>query len=145
MQKNPYISLLNLMEQVSRSSNSPDIQIGQILASPPDIKVRYNGIILTKEELWISHYLLAGYGRTAKGHLVSATQNRAGGSGDAAYQSHNHDIDNDYTDSVIYTDTLKPGMYVAIMFSVICLAVHIAEKGSNFRIPCIFAALAVQG
>jgi hypothetical protein len=71
-------------------------------ASPPDIKVRYNGIILTKEELWISHYLLAGYGRTAKGHLVSATQNRAGGSGDAAYQSHNHDIDNDYTDSVIY-------------------------------------------
>lgn len=31
MQKNPYISLLNLMEQVSRSSNSPDIQIGQIL------------------------------------------------------------------------------------------------------------------
>lgn len=83
MQKNPYISLLNLMEQVSRSSNSPDIQIGQILASPPDIKVRYNGIILTKEELWISHYLLAGYGRTAKGHLVSATQNRAGGSGDA--------------------------------------------------------------
>ena len=78
MQKNPYISLLNLMEQVSRSSNSPDIQIGQILASPPDIKVRYNGIILTKEELWISHYLLAGYGRTAKGHLVSATQNRAG-------------------------------------------------------------------
>ena len=88
MQKNPYISLLDLMEQVSRSSNSPDIQIGQILASPPDIKVRYNGIILTKE---------------------------AGGSGDAAYQSHNHDIDNDYTDSVIYTDTLKPGMYVAIM------------------------------
>ena len=48
-------------------------------------------------------------------HLVSATQNRAGGSGDAAYQSHNHDIDNAYTDSVIYTDTLKPGMYVAIM------------------------------
>ncbi|MCI7544464.1 MAG: DUF2577 domain-containing protein [Megasphaera elsdenii] len=115
MQKNPYISLLNLMEQVSRSSNSPDIQIGQILSSPPDIKVRYNGIILTKEELWISHYLLAGYGRTAKGHIVSATQNRAGGSGDAAYQSHNHDIDNDYTDSIIYTDTLKPGMYVAIM------------------------------
>ena len=28
---------------------------------------------------------------------------------------HNHDIDNAYTDSVIYTDTLKPGMYVAIM------------------------------
>ena len=70
MQKNPYISLLNLMEQVSRSSNSPDIQIGQILASPPDIKVRYNGIILTKEELWISHYLLAGYGIWYRRHRI---------------------------------------------------------------------------
>ena len=60
MQKNPYISLLNLMEQVSRSSNSPSIQIGEILQSPPDIQVKYNGIVLTKEELWISHYLLAG-------------------------------------------------------------------------------------
>lgn len=77
--------------------------------------MKYNGIVLTKEELWISHYLLAGYGRTARGHLVSATQNRAGGSGDAAYQSHNHDINNDYTDLVITTDTLKPGMKVAIM------------------------------
>ena len=66
------------MEQVL-SSNSPSIQIGEILQSPPDIKVKYNGIVLTKEELWISHYLLAGYGRTARGHLVSATQNRAGG------------------------------------------------------------------
>ena len=66
MQKNPYISLLNLMEQVSRSSNSPSIQIGEILQSPPDIQVKYNGIVLTKEELWISHYLLAGYGRTAR-------------------------------------------------------------------------------
>ena len=115
MQKNPYISFLNLMEQVSRSSNSPSIQIGEILQSPPDIKVKYNGIVLTKEELWISHYLLAEYPRTAKGHIVSATQNRSGGSGDAEYASHNHDIDNDYTDSVITTDTLKPGMYVAIM------------------------------
>ena len=42
MQKNPYISLLNLMEQVSRSSNSPSIQIGEILQSPPDIQVKYN-------------------------------------------------------------------------------------------------------
>lgn len=103
------------MEQISRGSNSPSIQIGQIVQSPPEIQVRYNGILLTKEELWISHYLLAGYGRTAKGHLTSATQNRSGGSGEAEYASHNHEIDNDYTDSVITTDTLKPGMYVAIM------------------------------
>lgn len=115
MQKNPYIGLLNVMEGISRSSNSPSIQIGKILASPPDIQVLYNGIVLTKEELWISHYLLMDYSRTAKGHLKSSTQNKSGGSGDASYESHNHDIDNDYTDTVVYTDTLKPGMYVAIM------------------------------
>jgi hypothetical protein len=108
VQKNPYISLLNLMEQVSRSSNSPDIQIGQILA----FAARYQGPLQwhhfdRKRSCGfpiISWQVMAAQ---LKGHLVSATQNRAGGSGDAAYQSHNHDIDNDYTDSVIYTDTLK--------------------------------------
>lgn len=115
MDKNPYNEILNMMEGISKGCNSPSIQIGKIIQSPPEIQVDYNGIILTKEELWISHYLLANYPRTAKGHLVSATQNRSGGSGDAEYASHNHDIDNDYTDSIITTDTLKPGMYVAIM------------------------------
>lgn len=115
MQKNPYMNLLQVMEQVSKSSNSPSIQIGEVLQSPPEIQVKYNGIVLTKEELWISRYLLAGYDRTAKGHFVSETQPRAGGSGDASYASHTHAIDNDYTDTVVYTDTLKPGMYVAIM------------------------------
>ena len=115
MQKNPYISLLNLMEGISENSNSPSIQIGKILSPPPEIKVLYHGIILTKEELWISRYLLEGYDRTAKGHIKSATQKRGGGSGEASYEAHSHEIDNDYTDTVIYTDTLKEGMYVAIM------------------------------
>ena len=63
---------------------------------------------------YISHYLLAGYRREAQGHLVSATQNRGGGSGYAEYQSHNHDINNDYTNDIIYTDTLKAGDLVSI-------------------------------
>lgn len=115
MEKNPYITFLNLMEGISESCNSPSIQIGKILSPPPKIEVLYNGIILTKEELWISRYLLEGYDRRAKGHIKSGTQKRGGGSGEASYESHNHDIDNDYTDTVIYTDTLKEGMYVAIM------------------------------
>lgn len=115
MEKDPYNVLLGIIEELSKGCNSPSIQIGKIIQSPPDIQVDYNGIVLTKEELWISHYLLAGYPRTAQGHIVSATQDRSGGSGYAKYESHNHDIDNDYTDSVITTDTLKQGMYVAIM------------------------------
>jgi len=113
--KNPYTTILRVMKDISEDANSPSIQIGKIIASPPEIQVSYNGIILDKKEIWISQYLLVGYERTAKGHLVSATQNRAGGSGDPAFASHNHDIDNDYTDNIIYTDTLVAGDYVSIM------------------------------
>ena len=81
--------------------------IGVVLKPPPNIEIKYNNIVLTKKEVYISHYLLAGYRREAQGHLVSATQNRGGGSGYAEYQSHNHDINNDYTNDIIYTDTLK--------------------------------------
>lgn len=88
--------------------------VGVVIAPPPNIVVKYNNIELTKEQVYISHYLLVGYERTAKGHLVSATQNRGGGGGYAEYESHNHDIDNDYTDNIIYTDTLKAGDIVSI-------------------------------
>jgi len=113
--KNPYGTILGVMAGVSKNTNSPSIQIGKVIAAPPEIKISYNGIILEKQEIWISEYLLVGYERKAKGHIVSATQNRAGGGGYAQYESHNHDIDNDYTDNIIYTDTLKPGDYVSIM------------------------------
>ena len=113
--KNPYSTILGVMRGVSLNSNSPSIQIGKIITPPPEIQVDYNGIILEKAEVWISQYLLVGYERTAKGHIVSATQNRAGGGGYAEFASHNHDIHNDYTDNIIYTDTLKPGDYVSIM------------------------------
>lgn len=115
MLKNPYIEMLDIMSGVANNIQVPTIQIGTILASPPTIKVSYKGIVLEPEELYISEYLLTEYERQTRGHLVSATQNRAGGSGDAQYASHNHDINNDYTESIITTDTLVPGDKVAIM------------------------------
>ncbi len=60
--------------------------------------MKYNGIVLTKEELWISHYLLAGYGRTAEGIWYRLPRTGQAAVGMPAYQSHNHEIDNDYTD-----------------------------------------------
>lgn len=113
--KNPYGAILDVMAGVSKNTNSPSIQIGRIIASPPEIQVSYNGIILEKQEIWISQYLLVGYERTAQGHIISATQNAAGGGGYAEYASHNHGIDNDYTDTIVYTDTLVAGDYVSIM------------------------------
>ncbi|GMB01079.1 DUF2577 domain-containing protein [Pelosinus sp. IPA-1] len=115
MRENPYNTILGIVKDTSINHNSPSIKIGKIITPPPEIQVSYNGIILDKKDVWISKYLLIGYERTAKGHIESATQNRAGGGGDAEYASHNHAIDNDYTDNIIYTDTLKAGDYVSIM------------------------------
>ena len=116
MLENPYANFLNIVQGISQNNNSPCMQIGKVISPPPNIQIQYNGIILDKRELWINDYLLTGHSRTKQGHIVSATQNSAGGGGYAEYASHNHAIDNDYTDTDITTDTdLKAGSYVALM------------------------------
>ncbi len=115
MLNNPYNELLDIVSATAKTHRPPSVAIGKVIASPPDIQIQYKDFILEKEEVWISHYLLVGYERTAKGHIVSATQSRGGGGGYAEFASHNHDIHNDYTDNIIYTDTLKPGDYVSIL------------------------------
>lgn len=115
MLKNPYIEMLDIMAGVANNKQVPTIQIGTILTPPPAIKVSYKDVVLEPEELYVSEYLLTEYARTTRGHIISATQNRAGGRGDASYESHNHDINNDYTESIVTTDTLVPGDKVAIM------------------------------
>lgn len=107
--------VLGIMHDVAESHVPTAQSVGIIVQPPPDIVVKWNNIELTKENIYIAEYLLVGYRREGRGHIVSATQNRSGGSGDAAYASHNHDIDNDYTDDIIYTDTLKPGDLVSVL------------------------------
>lgn len=89
--------------------------IGVVIKPPPNFEIKANNIILTKENAYISKRLLPDYYREAKGHIKSATQNKAGGGGDASFASHNHGIDNDYTMTFIYTDTLKIGDWVSII------------------------------
>lgn len=92
----------------------PAPAVGIVISPPPNLIVKMNNIEINKENTYIAEYLLAGYRRTARGHFVSATQNAAGGSGEAQYENHKHGIDNDYTDDVIYTDTLKSGDIVSV-------------------------------
>lgn len=115
MNETPESQLLGILNGVAKNNQPETIQIGKVLAPPPNIKVQYKDFILEKEDIWISEYLLIGYERTAKGTIVSETQPRSGGGGYALFASHTHEINNPYTDNIIYTDTLKPGEYVSIM------------------------------
>lgn len=114
MKENPYSKLLTIMNGVSQNNQSPLMAIGKIIAPPPNIQVAYKDFILDKDDVWISEYLLIGYERTAKGVIKSETQPRAGGGGYSEFASHTHEINNPYTDNIIYTDTLKAGDYVSI-------------------------------
>lgn len=115
MNETPESQLLGILNGVAKNNQPETIQVGKVLAPPPNIKVQYKDFILEKEDVWISEYLLIGYERTAKGTIVSETQPRSGGGGYALFASHTHEINNPYTDNIIYTDTLKPGEYVSIM------------------------------
>lgn len=115
MNETPESQLLGILNGVAKNNQPETIQIGKVLAPPPNIKIQYKDFILEKEDVWISEYLLIGYERTAKGTIVSETQPRSGGGGYALFASHTHEINNPYTDNIIYTDTLKPGEYVSIM------------------------------
>ena len=115
MNETPESQLFGILNGVAKNNQPETIQIGKVLAPPPNIKVQYKDFILEKEDVWISEYLLIGYERTAKGVIKSETQPRSGGGGYALFESHTHEINNPYTDNIIYTDTLKPGEYVSIM------------------------------
>lgn len=107
---NPFKELVTLSRQIAQgSAMQPMMGIGVVVSPPPEIRIKYNGFILDKQFLYIDEYWKPGHTRTHKGHIVSATRYRAGGSGAAEFQSHNHDIDNDYTDVETLTDTWKAG------------------------------------
>lgn len=112
----PYSGLSKMLHGIGkREGIQPGIGIGVIVTPPPAIQVAYNGMTLNASDLYVDEYWIQGHTRTHKGHIVSATQYRAGGSGMAEYQSHNHDIDNDYTDTQTKTDTWHVGDKVALL------------------------------
>ena len=99
--------VVDVMHQVATGARPTGTQVGIVVTPPPALTVRINNILLDTNDLYISRYLLPNYTR----HMVGQTSNRAGGSGEAKYESHNHPIDNDET----WTDTLKPGTLVTVI------------------------------
>lgn len=100
-------AIVDVMHSVVQGDLPRGAQVGIVVSPPPSLVVKMNNIEITAKDVYCSRYLLPGYTR----HMVGQTSDRAGGSGDAAYESHNHPIDNDET----WTDTLKPGTLVLLI------------------------------
>lgn len=99
-------AIVDMIHGISKDARPQGPQLGIVLAPPPEIQIKLNNIILTKKEIYINEHLLPWYKR----HYVGLTSNRSGGSGDSAYASHNHPINNDLT----LTDTLQVGDLVSV-------------------------------
>lgn len=100
-------AIVDVMHSVVQGDLPRGAQVGIVVSPPPSLVVKMNNIEITAKDVYCSRYLLPGYTR----HMVGQTSNRGGGSGDSAYESHNHPIDNDET----WTDTLKPGTLVLLI------------------------------
>lgn len=100
------VSIVETIHEIAVEHEPQGQQIGVVVTPPPDLHVQMNNILLRPDQLYISKYLLPNYTR----HMVGETSFKGGGSGDPAYESHNHPIDNDET----WTDTLRPGDLVSL-------------------------------
>lgn len=99
--------MIALQHQIAEEHTPQGTTIGKIISPPPDIKIAWNNIILTKERIYIDEYLLKGHKRKIEG--IISTETNYGG-----YHVHSHNINNSYEGNWILTDTLKAGDLVEV-------------------------------
>lgn len=104
--ENSMSKMLTIQHEIAEEHTPLLPSVGKVVTPPPNLSVQWNDTLLTADKLYLSEYWLPGHTR----HIVGATSFRGGGSGELAYESHNHPIDNDE----VWTDTLKPGDLVSV-------------------------------
>lgn len=102
--------IVDTMHNIAAGHAPMQGSLGKVVAPPPNIDILWNGIHLTKEQVYLNEQWLIGHKREARGHIVSGTQPASCPVG----APHTHPINNDYTETFIYTDTLKPGDWVTV-------------------------------
>lgn len=106
--------LVHTIHSISKGEQPIGLRIGVVTSPYPNLVIRVDNIDITNEQIYLNDYWKPDHYREAKGHIISETQPRAGGGGMAEYASHTHDIHNDYTDTIIMTDTLRVGDEVTV-------------------------------
>ena len=115
MKDNPYSKLIEQMKKQGATSNSPSIQIGEVI-SPDPLTVRKGDLQIDKDNILIADYLLKDYRRKVKIPEATATGETNNVSvGD--HGTHKHSVDKIGVNEVEITflDTLKQGDKLAIL------------------------------
>lgn len=107
-------NLVHSVHAISKSENPMGLRIGVVTSPLPNLVIHVDNIDITNEQIYLNDYWKPGHYREAKGHIISETQPRDGGGGYAEFASHTHAIHNDYTDTIIMTDTLRVGDEVTV-------------------------------
>ena len=115
MKDNPYSKLIEQMKKQGATSNSPSIQIGEVI-SPNPLTIKIGDLQIDKDNILIADYLLKDYRRKVKIPEVVATGETNNVSvGD--HGTHKHSVDKIGINEVEITflDTLKQGDKLAIL------------------------------
>lgn len=101
-------SIVDTIHGIAQSHAPMESMVGKVLSPPPNLRIAWNNIVLDKNQLYVDLLLMKTYFREVKGHLVSGTQ-------PDGHHVHTHVIDNEYTATMIMTDTLKAGDLVSVL------------------------------
>lgn len=106
--------VVDTIHGIAKGEQPMGMRIGVVISPYPNLVIRVDNIDITNEQIYINDYWKPDHYREAKGHIISETQPRSGGGRYAEFASHTHAIHNDYTDTIIMTDTLRVGDEVTV-------------------------------
>ena len=120
MKENPYSSLIKTMQEQGGKNKTPGIKIARVTHieeiedKVTDIKIEVDELIIDKDNIYISDYLLKGHKREIKTDEITDLKGSTDIEGDSV--NHKHIIANlkiNHAD-VYYKDTLKEGDLVSV-------------------------------
>ena len=113
---NPYSEIIKLIQIYGASYNPPAIEIGEVVAPPPNIAVRVGDLQIDKDNILIADYLLSDYERevsvdeTSEAGTITEIITRE------PYTEATHEIAKyNLTGSIKFKDTLRQGDLIAVL------------------------------
>lgn len=106
--------IVSIFHEINSDNQPVSPGVGIVIAPPPEIKIAWNNIVLTKEQIYLDMFLLRGYTRKAtgdinmpnakgsskmsdaKGSIRMSSMPKRGGFGKPSFASHTHKINSGY-------------------------------------------------